>query len=380
MKVLQIIPNLAGGGAERFVVDLCNELVRNHEVHLVTLYDLGDDDFFKEKIDSKVKTMSLNKKESFDLSIFGKLYRCINTIRPDIIHCHLRSLNYLMPIIFAMPKMALIHTVHNDAFIECPSRVIRFARKIFFRGRKRMAVTISQESSNSFVSAYGDLPYKQIFNGSEILKREDIREDYISLVEAAKKGHSTKVFVNIGRLVKQKNQLMLVRAFEKLIKNDKADAILLIIGGKRSTQESLSIENELLAISEVSGNIHLLGERKNAVDFLFLADFFCLSSIYEGMPISLIESFGVGLIPVCTPVGGVPEMITLLDGTLLAKGVNEEDYYQALKAAFQIPADRKRYLQEKAIQVFRQYFSIEHCADNYLQLYKELLTNASFRS
>lgn len=39
MKILEIITHLGSGGAERFVVDLSNELAKNHDVTLMTVLD-----------------------------------------------------------------------------------------------------------------------------------------------------------------------------------------------------------------------------------------------------------------------------------------------------------------------------------------------------
>ncbi|MCS2830112.1 hypothetical protein NXY32_04230 [Bacteroides fragilis] len=48
MRILEIIPTLGSGGAERFVVDLSNELCEkdNVEVMLLTLYDISESDIF----------------------------------------------------------------------------------------------------------------------------------------------------------------------------------------------------------------------------------------------------------------------------------------------------------------------------------------------
>lgn len=40
-----------------------------------------------------------------------------------------------------------------------------------------------------------------------------------------------------------------------------------------------------------------------------MGDAYALCSSYEGMPISLIEAIGVGCIPVCTPVGGIVDVV-----------------------------------------------------------------------
>ena len=69
MKIFQVIPNLGSGGAERFVVDLSNELAQQgHDVTLLTLYDLvGTHGFYKDEIDGKVRVVSFHK--SLGLSI-----------------------------------------------------------------------------------------------------------------------------------------------------------------------------------------------------------------------------------------------------------------------------------------------------------------------
>ena len=45
MKILEIIPQLSSGGGERFVVDLCNELSKEHDVTLMVLHSLDKVDF-----------------------------------------------------------------------------------------------------------------------------------------------------------------------------------------------------------------------------------------------------------------------------------------------------------------------------------------------
>src|SRR5690554_6919040 len=99
MKILQIIPNISAGGAERLVVDLCNELAKENEVFLLTLYDPREEDLFRDEINSNIKTVSIGKKLGFDSGIFKRLLNRIKMINPDVIHNHLRSINYLTPLI-----------------------------------------------------------------------------------------------------------------------------------------------------------------------------------------------------------------------------------------------------------------------------------------
>ena len=51
MKILEIIPQLSSGGGERFVVDLCNELSKEHDVTLMVLHSLDKVDFYLKAVD-----------------------------------------------------------------------------------------------------------------------------------------------------------------------------------------------------------------------------------------------------------------------------------------------------------------------------------------
>src|SRR5690625_3267743 len=112
MKILQIIPSLAGGGAERFVVDLCNCLVKNNELILVTFFGEKESNLFQEDLNADVENIILGKKSGFDVSLISRLYKTIKSTSPDVIHTHVRGFVYLMPLIPLLGKIPIVHTVH----------------------------------------------------------------------------------------------------------------------------------------------------------------------------------------------------------------------------------------------------------------------------
>jgi glycosyltransferase involved in cell wall biosynthesis len=370
MKILQLIPNISPGGAERIVVDLSNELAKKHDVILSTLYDKHADDLFREQIIDKVQTITLGKRLGFDLQVIFRLYKVIKKIRPDIIHTHLRGLNYLMPLIPFLGKVPIVHTVHNDAYQECQNSKIRRVRKYFFENKKIFPVTISKASAKSFKEAYGEELDILIYNGRETPTKTNKYNHVSKELESYKKNSDSRIFINIGRQEKQKNQLMLVEAFKQLIIKDNANAILIIIGGGRNSKSSLAIQKQL---KKVNGNIYLLGEKKNTTDYLLASDFFCLSSLFEGMPITLIEAFATETIPISTSVGGITEMISELDDSLLSEEVDLSSYYEALKRAYFLSEETERNLKAKAKQLFTSKYSIEQCSTQYLNLYLKLI-------
>src|SRR5690554_4792667 len=93
MKILFVIPSLGRGGAERVVINICNELVKN-EMHRVSILIFQGDNLYKDEIDSRVNIVKVNIQLSFSIykrNIF-KIQEYIDYLdhfKPDIIHSHL---------------------------------------------------------------------------------------------------------------------------------------------------------------------------------------------------------------------------------------------------------------------------------------------------
>lgn len=66
MKILEIVPQLSQGGAERFVIDLCNEMSKKHEVVLVVLHNVDNHGFFQKELSERVRLISMNKRMGMD--------------------------------------------------------------------------------------------------------------------------------------------------------------------------------------------------------------------------------------------------------------------------------------------------------------------------
>jgi|SRR5690554_207874 len=374
MKIIQLIPNLAGGGAERFVVDLSNELAKTHEVVLITLYDTKSSDIFLDHLVDKVQIITLGKKLGFDWRVIGKLRKAIKHIKPDIIHTHLRVLNYLMPSIHFLGNVKIVHTIHSDAHRECRNTKIRKVRKYFFKKRIITPVTISKTSAKSFEKAYGLSMYKLIYNGRNKPKKSNQFNTVSKEIEGYKNDLNTKIFITIGRIEKVKNQLLLVEAFKQFLNNDNVNAILLIIGGGRNNKNSLAIQEKLIEMK--NDKIFLLGEKNNATDYLYASDYFCLSSLFEGMPITLIEAFATGTIPISTSVGGITEMISELDDSLLSEDLTINSYYNTLKQAYFLSDKKKGTIEKHAVELFSNKYSIKNCSLKYVKLYNKLIKNS----
>ena len=113
--------------------------------------------------------------------------------------------------------------------------------------------------------------------------------------------------------------------------------------------------------------ISFWGQQDNVSDYLFCSDAFCLSSFYEGLPISLLEAISTGCVPICTPVGGIPDIIQDGKTGYLSKTVELHDYIDAILNYLNNPNLIQR---NSLIKYFKENFSIEKTVDNYLQVYE----------
>ena len=99
------------------------------------------------------------------------------------------------------------------------------------------------------------------------------------------------------------------------------------------------------------------------------SDALCLTSIYEGLPLVILEAMSVGVPVLSTPVGGIPE--TIKDGRhgYLSENISIDSYIKILKKFIKNnPFDSniiKNY--------YQKYYSMHACCMNYYELYNQLI-------
>lgn len=361
MKIIEVIPQLSSGGAERFVVDLCNQLANHSEVVLITYYQAEGANFYLPDLASSVKHIALNKEVGLSISMFGKIFSIIKLERPDVVHMHLLAINYLLPcILFNHKRIKYFMTIHSDAEKEAGGKLGAFIRWLCFRLKLVTPITISEESRRSFVEYYGiDAPV--IFNGRSIPKFLHAPVEIVNEVNSYKRDKNTRVIVNLARLNPVKRQPLLAKVSKRLY-DERYDFSVLYIGNIRDEH----VYEEMKQNS--SPNQYILGEKTNPLDYLAVADAFCLCSSYEGLPISLIEALGMGVVPICTPVGGIVNIIQDRKNGLLTKDLSEESLYETLKHYLSLPLNEVERLRICAKQSYEPY-SMGTCAGKYEKLF-----------
>lgn len=359
MKIMQVIYTLSSGGAERLVVDLCNEFARaGHDVEICVVRDLSipKNAFYLVDLDKRIKVRNLRIASKSFFPYISRIYKALKECQPDIVHAHLNVVKYLF--LWALLYKGIykfVHTIHNEADKEVKNKLEWLLRRFFYKRRLIQPVTISNSTTRSFVEFYGVDTYVQIDNGRSRMANHGQGAEPAFL----KKLHGYTLFVHVARFAKQKNQEMLIHAFNELSQNQK-NVALLVVGAGFDSPDGLELQKK------ATENIYFLGETRDVGWFYRNCDAFCLSSFHEGMPITLIEALSEGCVPICTRAGGVVDMIEHGKTGLLSDDFTAESYLKMLSYFL----EHKDSFSRASIKAsFEQRYSIERCAKSYLELY-----------
>lgn len=362
MKILHIHTKMVSGGIEAIVCNLVNEMSKTHDVTLCTIFQPTEDDVFYRKLDEKVKKITIGKKHfGFSIKEIWKIYRVISQGHYDVVHIHGCFQYYFLAIALLHSKVKFVYTIHSDARKENQAwdwRLFKL-KKYMFAHRWMCPVTISEASQQSFEELYHCNSHL-IFNGIAKNKTE-ISND--NVIDRLRKSKETKVFIHAGRISKPKNQLVLCRVFKQLVANGK-DVVLIIAG---SPEEKAIYESVKPYFSD---RIIYLGERNDIAELMSHADAFCLPSLWEGLPVTLLEALSVGCIPICSPVGGIVNVIESGKNGLLSKDSSESEYLKTVNAFLNMTDDEQALMKESALKSFEKY-DIKNCAYQYLKVYSE---------
>ena len=358
MKIIQISYELTSGGRERFVVDLCNRLARNEEDEVILL--TCDDDripknvHYLNDLSENVRFINLHAPRGHHPKSFWGIYKIIKKERPDIVHAHCGTLMIYLPA-FMINNVHYVHTLHTLAQKNLEYKWCKYLNR-FFYSRYILPITISKACHNSYMDLYGKSDDVCIINGREPLNPSGIMPKEIDFIQDEK-----PVFIHVARCAVPKNQQRLFNCFNRL--TDEGVGFHLIVLGS-------NYEEQWMPIYQNHPQIHIVGERKNVADYMAYADYFVLSSDYEGLPLTLLEAMSLGVIPISTPAGGVPEVI--LDGRngYLSKSFDDDDFYKKIKQAL---SEKGKLNKELIKKEYEDNYSMKNCAQKYYSVYKELL-------
>lgn len=364
MKILEIVLSLTSGGAERFVVDLSNELSKGNSVYLLTLKDLGlkDNAFYLKEVSENVHLVDLKLQDGFNPLYFFKVWNAVKQINPDVVHIHDKSDKYcLLPMLFHPSRQCYVETIHNDISSSYSNAFYKLLINILGRLKRVKYVTISKTNHSDFSRFYPKVGNALIYNGRTKLSVTEKIIEVKEEIDHYKKDANTKVLLHVGRCVEQKNQMLLVESFKKWTDSG-ANAVLLVCGSGFDSQLGDSLKQA------ASPNIHFIGTRSNVADYLSCSDAFVLSSLYEGMPITVIEAMMMKVPILSTPVCGVVDVVESGRNGLISVDFSSDSFVGMLNDFDRESAQ----LKDNCLKNTNSTLTMEYCCEMYEKFFKNL--------
>ena len=302
-KILFFICTLDDGGAQRVVSMLSSKMAeRGFDVEVLKYY--------KSKniypISNEVKITTVEEETNTTNKLRNMLWmRKYFRKNADVIVSFLATYNMLAICANIGNSIPIIVADRNDPRFVPENRILRSLRNFLYRYADGI-VTQTTDNKNYFS--------KKIQEKCEVIMNPFSMKDKIGIALNSMKEN---YIVSVGRLEKQKNQLMLINAYSNGIDRD----YKLIIYGEGPYRKVLEDR-----ISELKLNDFVLlpGSAENILEKIKTASLFVLTSNYEGMPNALAEAMCIGLPVISTKVSGASDLIDENENGILID-LNDED-------------------------------------------------------
>jgi len=379
VKILQIAYKSDITGGEIVVIDLVkNLLAAGHEVHVasVTQGPLLD---VVAQMGAKTTVVPMPKTYSFGAA--RKIARYIAEQKIDLIQSHGMIPNIMARLAKPLSgKLAVISTEHLALELAAGGRASSFG------GRMKSKYYCSLDNLTSRYSdriicvseyvkqdkiAQGINPQKLVVirNGID-LSRFDFLETFSCEAVRAEVGipAGAPLLGTISRLSPQKDVSSLVGAMPGVWERF-PDAHCLIVGDGPLLAEA----KQAAAQINQSGRIVFAGYRSDALKLLAAMDIFCLVSLWEGMPLVVMEAMACSLPVICTPVGGTLEIVAENESALVIPFRNPP---AIASAALKILSDRelKKSLGQRGRELLDEKgFATTRVAQQVQEIYRQAL-------
>ncbi len=304
INLCMVVNNLDVGGLEKLVLSLLRHLDRSRfELHLICIMGkgklFGEVDLDPENVLILQKRLTLNVGVRIDPKLIADIRRFLAEKRIDIIHVH-----NLAPLLFAglaarslSNRPRVVYSEHNQI-----NRAGEWSRRKFwfYALLADEIIAVSHDLETILVDKLRILRRVQVIhNGIDGAKFEGVTGEHLRAELGIRPGE----FV-IGTAVvlsEQKGIRYLLEAAEMVRREE--PAIRFLIAGDGPIKDQLL---EQARTMDLGDRVSFLGYRRDIPELLSLFDAYVLPSLWEGLPLALLEALALGQPVLCTPSAATP--------------------------------------------------------------------------
>lgn len=352
-KILFLINTLTGGGAEKVLVDVVNNI--DTEKNVITVQTVADDGIYKDALKENINYKTIIKfKNPFLKKLFTYVINFI--VPPKITYKIFIKCDYDYEVAFleGIPtkllscstnekskKISWVHTDLFNNFLGHEKLFKSFETYIECYRKYDEIICVSESVKQGFLKKFGNFEnLKVIYNPCDDKKILECSLENQTIIP------NDNVFkiVTVGRLCEQKGYDRLLRIHNKLIHEEYFHKLYILgEGNKRTELEQYIADNNL------SETVNLLGFHKNPYKYMKACDLFVCSSYAEGYSTAVTEALILKIPVVSTNCSGAEELLEYGKYGIVTSN-SEEELYNGIKS---ILADKNLYLKYKNMAVER---------------------------
>ena len=359
---MQITHDLDYGGLQQVVVNICRTINRDvFDISVLCLRNLGAYVPEVEKMGIKIFFLP-QRQNSIDYLSFLKVARILKQEKIEVIHTH-NTQPFVDGTLGALMSgvRTIVHTDHARKFPD--KKRYMFAEWLMSHFAYKV-VGVSDHTSQNLVryERISSQKVMTIVNGIDGSKYD------ITIDKGGKKKElgltNSGPIIGLGvRLTEQKGITYLLQAMPEVIKI--FPDITLVIAGEGPIEKELKRESTLLGIDQ---NVLFVGPRLDMPELLQIFDIYVLPSLWEGLPMVLLEAMAAGCPVIATKVGGVPTMIKHGENGSLIEPKNPQALTSEIIKLLSDKELRNRY-SKNGLSQFREKFGADIMTRKYERLY-----------
>ncbi|WP_214079670.1 glycosyltransferase family 4 protein [Mesotoga sp.] len=321
--IVFVIGSMGRGGAERVISILANTYAREGwKVSIIMLLDNKND----YPLDKSIELISYaNNKRPRVLQmpkwIFG-MRRYISKSRPDVVVSFVARINIVTLLACFGLRRKIVVSERNDPEADGRSFFVRIATNLLYPLAHKVV----------FQTRWAQSCFSKRVQKKSVIIPNPIQVSKYALPQDQRK----KKIVAVGRLSKQKNHELLIKAFKRV--HEVYPEYKLFIYGEGDLREYLE---KLIEDTKLSEAVFLPGNVPDIHEQIADAEMFVLSSNYEGLSNALLEAMMMGLPCISTDCAGSNEIIENgRNGVLVAIG-SETELVRKIKMLIRKPTSRE---------------------------------------
>lgn len=356
IKVLVLMPNLQGGGAERVVLDVVSSLnsrENNLRIDICLIKDIIDYSV-SEQVSISSFYKLLEKDERLRFAIHKAIYKFLKiAIHYDIIIGGLElTPTYITTLAAKILNKKHIGWIHTDlpSYLVYQNKIHTFVCPLIYRFSKNL-VFVSKSAKDRFENKilnsgkikktviYNPINVEKILELSNETIEDNIPEDYL---------------IYVGRLEYQKGVDILIKAYYEVVKSRPNIKTKLLIVGKGKEEDRLKNLTYSLGLGD---RVVFLGFKENPYPYIKKSKLLILPSRLEGFPVVILEALALGKAVVASNCFSGPSEI--LENGKYGLLVEPENVKDLKNAILYLLNDKNRKIFEKRSRLRALEFNIE---------------------